>query len=130
MLSLYHNEGKGLFVDEAPRSEIGRDSLLTLGFGCFFFDYDLDGWPDILIANGHIDARYSARADQREIRHAAAPFSESGQRQFPGSDEEPGSGVLLRRGWDAARPTRISTMMGGWTMLMATNGGPAYLFRE
>src|SRR6266581_2328625 len=41
MLSLYHNEGKGLFVDEAPRSEIGRASLLTLGFGCFFFDYDL-----------------------------------------------------------------------------------------
>ena len=51
MLSLYHNEGRGLFVDEAPRSEIGRASLLTLGFGCFFFDYDLDGWPDIFIAN-------------------------------------------------------------------------------
>src|SRR5205807_1256889 len=56
MVSLYHNEGKGLFVDEAPRSEIGRASLLTLGFGCFFFDYDLDGWPDVFIANGHIDA--------------------------------------------------------------------------
>src|SRR6266566_695304 len=56
MVSLYHNEGKGLFVDEAPRSEIGRASLLTLGFGCFFFDYDLDGWPDVLVANGHIDA--------------------------------------------------------------------------
>src|SRR5207245_7316107 len=55
MISLYHNEGKGLFVDEAPRSEIGRASLLTLGFGCFFFDYDLDGWPDVLVANGHID---------------------------------------------------------------------------
>src|SRR4030088_1085614 len=55
MLSLYHNEGKGLFVDEAPRSEIGRASLLTLGFGCFFFDYDLDGCPDVFVANGHID---------------------------------------------------------------------------
>src|SRR6266436_4238850 len=43
MLSLYHNEGKGLFVDEAPQSAIGRATLLTLGFGCFFFDYDLDG---------------------------------------------------------------------------------------
>jgi hypothetical protein len=43
MISLYHNEGKGLFVDEAPRSDVGRASLLTLGFGCFFFDYDLDG---------------------------------------------------------------------------------------
>jgi len=37
MVSLYHNEGKGLFVDEAPQSAIGRATLLTLGFGCFFF---------------------------------------------------------------------------------------------
>lgn len=55
MLSLYHNEGKGLFVDEAPRSTVGRDSLLSLTFGAFFFDYDLDGYPDILTANGHIE---------------------------------------------------------------------------
>ena len=55
MMSLYHNEGKGLFVDEAPRSEVGRDSLLTLGFSCFFFDYDNDGWRHIFVANGHIE---------------------------------------------------------------------------
>src|SRR5208282_2711221 len=36
MASLYHNEGNGLFVDEAPRSEVGRSTLVTLGFGCFF----------------------------------------------------------------------------------------------
>ena len=47
MLGLYHNEGNGLFVDEAPRSAIGRASLLSLAFGVFFFDYDLDGRPDI-----------------------------------------------------------------------------------
>ncbi|MDZ4801215.1 MAG: VCBS repeat-containing protein, partial [Bryobacteraceae bacterium] len=55
MLGLYHNEGRGLFVDEAPRSPVGRASLLSLAFGVFFFDYDLDGYPDILVANGHID---------------------------------------------------------------------------
>jgi len=43
MISLYHNEGNGLFVDEAPRSDVGRATLVTLGFGCFFFDYDNDG---------------------------------------------------------------------------------------
>ncbi len=43
MLAFYHNERNGrLFVDEAPHSEVGRASaLLTLGFGCFFFDDDL-----------------------------------------------------------------------------------------
>jgi enediyne biosynthesis protein E4 len=55
MLSVFHNDGRGVFVDEAPRSEIGRTTLLTMGFGCFFFDYDLDGWLDIFVANGHID---------------------------------------------------------------------------
>ena len=45
MMALYHNEGNGLFIDDAPRSTIGRSSLLALTFGCFFFDYDLDGLP-------------------------------------------------------------------------------------
>src|SRR5881409_4428232 len=54
MMALYQNEGNGLFIDEAPKSTIGRASLLTLTFGCFFFDYDLDGLPDIFAANGHV----------------------------------------------------------------------------
>ena len=54
MMALYHNEGNGLFIDEGPRSAIGRSTLLTLTFGCFFFDFDLDGWPDIFAANGHV----------------------------------------------------------------------------
>jgi hypothetical protein len=59
MLGLYHNEGKGFFVDEAPSSTVGRSSLLSLTFGAFFFDYDLDGWDDILAANGHIEPEIS-----------------------------------------------------------------------
>jgi hypothetical protein len=54
MLSLYRNEGEGLFVDEAPSTSLGRDSLLTLTFGCFFFDADNDGALDIFAANGHV----------------------------------------------------------------------------
>jgi hypothetical protein len=55
MLNLYHNEGKGLFVDEAQTSTVGQASLLTLAFGCFFFDLDLDGRMDIFVANGHVE---------------------------------------------------------------------------
>jgi hypothetical protein len=55
MLGLYHNEGKagGLFIDEAPSSTVGQSTLLSLTFGLFFIDYDLDGWPDIFL-NGHV----------------------------------------------------------------------------
>jgi hypothetical protein len=54
MMALYTNEGKGLFIDDAPTTTIGKVSLLTLTFGTFFFDYDLDGRLDIFAANGHV----------------------------------------------------------------------------
>ncbi|HYL68143.1 MAG TPA: VCBS repeat-containing protein, partial [Candidatus Limnocylindria bacterium] len=71
MLALYHNEHNGLFVDEAPHSEIGHATLLTLGFGCFFFDYDLDGWPDIFVANGHIED--TIERVQPRVKYAEPP---------------------------------------------------------
>lgn len=70
MLGLYHNEGNGLFVDEAPRSTVGRSSLLSLTFGLFFFDYDLDGRPDLFTANGHIDeeiGRVQPKIDRKSV---------------------------------------------------------------
>ena len=54
MLSLYRNEGNGLFIDEAPTSSLGRESLLSLTFACFFVDADNDGLLDIFTANGHV----------------------------------------------------------------------------
>src|SRR5260370_6262159 len=82
MLSLYHKEGKGLCVEEAPQSAIGRATLLTLGFGCFFFDYDLDGWPDIFVANGHIDPEI--QKVQANVKYAMPPhlFRNVGKGKF------------------------------------------------
>ncbi len=55
MVGLYKNVGDGVFLDVAPASEVGRNSLLTLGWAAMFFDLDLDGWLDLLVANGHLD---------------------------------------------------------------------------
>ena len=41
-------------IDEAPRAAVGRASLLALAFGCFFFDYHLDGHLDLFAVNGHV----------------------------------------------------------------------------
>jgi len=71
MVSLYHNEGNGLFVDEAPQSEVGRATLVTLGFGCFFFDYDNDGWQDIFVADGHIEDQIERV--QKRVSYAEPP---------------------------------------------------------
>jgi len=53
-MTLYHNDASGLFTDETAASGIGPASARSLTFGTLFFDYDLDGLPDILAVNGHV----------------------------------------------------------------------------
>ena len=129
MLSLYHNEGSGLFVDEAPRSEIGRASLLTLGFGCFFFDYDLDGWPDVFVANGHIDP--DIQRVQANVKYAMPPhlFRNMGKGKFEEVTKSMGAAFAAPR---VARGAAYADIYndGRLDVLMATNGGPAVLFRN
>ncbi len=129
MLSLYHNEGKGLFVDEAPRSEVGRNSLLTLGFGCFFFDYDLDGWPDILIANGHIDG--DIQRVQPNVKYAMPPhiFRNLGKGNFQEVTRSLGAGFATPRVGRGAAYGDINND-GRLDLLFSTNGGPVYLFEN
>ncbi|WP_162472841.1 CRTAC1 family protein [Luteitalea pratensis] len=55
MLGLFVPQDAGVYVDTAPQSAIGRATRQTLGWGCFFFDVDLDGWQDLLVVNGQLD---------------------------------------------------------------------------
>lgn len=60
MTALYVSQGReGLYADEAIPEGIGPASRLQLKFGVFFFDYDLDGWLDLLSANGHLEEEIS-----------------------------------------------------------------------
>jgi hypothetical protein len=129
MISLYHNEGKGLFVDEAPRSDVGRASLLTLGFGCFFFDYDLDGWPDILVANGHIDP--DIQKVQVNVKFAEPPhlFRNLGKGKFAEVTKSAGAEFAAARvGRSAAYADVFND--GRLDVLLSTNGGAVHLFRN
>jgi enediyne biosynthesis protein E4 len=129
MLSLYHNEGTGLFVDEAPQSEIGRASLLTLGFGCFFFDYDLDGWPDVFVANGHIDP--DIQRVQANVKYAMPPhlFRNMSNGKFEEVTKSVGAAFQVPR---VARGAAYADIYndGRLDVLMATNGGSAVLFQN
>ncbi len=71
MLGLYTPVRPGVYADRAPASELGRVSRLTLGFGCFFFDADLDGLLDLLVVNGHIDDSLSKT--QGRVLYAESP---------------------------------------------------------
>jgi hypothetical protein len=60
-ITLYQRDAYGLFVDVSAASGLGPASVRHLGFGTFFFDYDLDGWQDVFVANGHIQEDASVR---------------------------------------------------------------------
>ena len=51
--TLYHNIGGSIYEDSTFPAGLGRHTQY-LGWGCGFFDFDNDGWPDILICNGHV----------------------------------------------------------------------------
>jgi enediyne biosynthesis protein E4 len=129
MVSLYHNERNGLFVDEAPQSEVGHATLLTLGFGCFFFDYDLDGWPDIYVADGHIED--AVERVQPRVRYAEPPhlFRNLGNGKFTDVTLSAGSTFASPRVARGAAYGDINND-GALDLLVATNAGPAFLFRN
>src|SRR5690348_887882 len=129
MLGLYHNEGNGLFVDEAPNSQIGHSSLLTLGFGCFFFDYDNDGWPDVFVANGHIQR--DIQMVQRQVHYAEPPllFHNLGGGKFADVTSQMGSSLSVPRGARGAAYGDVFNR-GKLDILVSTNSGPAALFRN
>jgi hypothetical protein len=129
MLGLYHNEGTGLFVDEAPLSTVGRASLLSLTFGVFFFDYDLDGHPDIFAANGHIEDQIGRVQPRIAYREAPLLFRNLGNHKF--------DNVSAQMGSDFSRPMVARGAAyadfdqdGDLDILVSTNNGPAYLFRN
>jgi hypothetical protein len=129
MISLYHNEGRGFFIDTAPVSDVGRQSLLTLAFGAFFFDFDLDGLLDIFVANGHVEN--DIQAVQQRVTYAQPPhlFRNLGGGRFRDLAKEVGPELgrpVVGRG--AAYGDIDSD--GDLDLLMTTNGGRAYLYRN
>jgi hypothetical protein len=118
-----------VFVDEAPASAVGRASLLTLTFGVFFFDYDLDGLLDLFAANGHIEEEIGRVQPRVSYKQPPLLFRNLGGGKF-----EP---VTAKLGTDLNRPIVARGAAygdydrdGDLDVLLTSNHGPAYLFRN
>jgi len=128
MLGLYHNEDGSRFVDVAPRSPVGRASLLSVTWGVFFFDYDLDGLLDIFAANGGTDESQGMDARARLSQPPILLRNRGG-----GAFENVASslGVAFNRpimGRGAAYLDADGD--GDLDVAIATLAGPAHLFRN
>jgi len=129
MLALYRNQGRNLFVDEAPRTPVGLSSQSSLTFGAFFFDYDLDGWPDILAANGHIDEDIGRAQPKIAFRQPPLLFRNTGMGKFENTtatQPEAFRRPIVARGAAYADFDRD----GDLDVLISTNHGPAFLYRN
>jgi enediyne biosynthesis protein E4 len=51
--TLYHSNGDGTFTDATTEAGLGLHTKY-LGWGTMFIDVDNDGWPDLLLVNGHV----------------------------------------------------------------------------
>ncbi len=128
MLGFYTPTKRGMYEDRAPHSELGRVSRRSLGFGCFFFDVDLDGMLDLLVVNGHID---DFRRVSRDVLYAQPPhlFLNRGQQGFVDVAGRVGAGFATPKVGRGAAFGDFDRD-GDMDVLITTNHGPAYLYRN
>ena len=129
-LSLYAQQGEGqVFLDIAGPSRLVQPTLPTLTFGLRFVDYDLDGYQDLVVANGHIEPRINAV--QQEVTYAQPPqlFWNDGKGRLVDVSEETG-GLFARSIVGRGLAVGDIDNDGDPDLLMTTNGGPVYLLRN
>jgi len=129
MIGLYREVKKGVYEDISTQSGVGLPSKNSLGFGCAFFDANLDGFLDLAVANGHIDD--TVRNIRGNVGYAQPPqlFLNDGKGSFHDVAPEAGAEFAqskVGRGVACGDFDRD----GDVDLLITTNNGPAYLYRN
>src|SRR5260221_396994 len=109
---LWHNRGDGTFEDVTQKAGLGEPTSKTMGIAVL--DYDNDGWPDLLFSN-------DTQPNKLYRNNGNGTFSEKG--------------VIAGAAFTAPRVGRgaayaDTTNVGRLDLLLSTNGGPVYLFRN
>ena len=90
--TLYRNNGDGTFTDATFAAGLGLHTKY-LGWGTMFFDFDNDGWPDLILANGHVYPevdKYHLGSSYQEPRIL---YHNNGNGTFTDISESAGAGI-------------------------------------
>jgi hypothetical protein len=127
--ALYRSDGSGLFTDESASSGLGPITNQSLTFGCFFMDYDLDGFLDIVAANGHVSDDIAVVQPNVKYAQPAGVYRNMGNRKFEDVSAKLGRALqkpVVGRGIAYADFDND----GDLDLIITSNNGPARLLRN
>ncbi|MGA3242407.1 MAG: CRTAC1 family protein [Bryobacteraceae bacterium] len=106
--SLYKNEDGSFFEDVSEMAGLGRNQLL--GWGIAFLDIDEDGWPDLVMANGHVYPEIDRSPVGETYRQKTLLYRNLGNGRFADITDSAGPGFTPRR---PSRGLAIGDLDGG-----------------
>ncbi|HLK19557.1 MAG TPA: CRTAC1 family protein [Bryobacteraceae bacterium] len=128
LYAVYQNAGDGSFNYVTKTSGMGRISMLHSGWGLRLFDYDNDGWKDVLVAQGHDLDTIELTNPQLHYREPLLLARNTGRGFVDVSAE---SGKIFHEAW-AARGLATGDIDndGRVDAVVSTNDGPAYVIHN
>jgi enediyne biosynthesis protein E4 len=128
MYPLYHNEGDGTFSYSTNSSGLGRMTMLNSGWGLRFFDYDNDGWKDLLVGQGHVLDTIELTQPNLQYRQTMLLARNTGKGFAEVTAQ---SGEPFRERWSSrGLATGDIDNDGNIDVVVATNNGALYVLRN
>ena len=90
--TLYHNNGDGTFDDKTFPAGFGLNTQY-LGWGVMFLDFDNDGWPDLLLVNGHVYPEVDSQHLGSNFREPRILYHNNGKGTFTDISAAAGPGI-------------------------------------
>ncbi len=128
--TLFRNTGRGLFEDVSTVSGLSLPQMDFLSFGCEFLDYDADGWPDLIVANGHVQVHIAEVSAATTYAERKQLFRNDGRGGFQEVSDPAAQGDLALP--TVARGLAVSDYDndGRLDVLVNNQNGPAQLFHN
>ena len=115
--TLYRNDGDGQFTDVTRGAGLGKH-MQYLGWGTMFFDFDNDGWPDLILVNGHVYPevdKFHLGSDYNESRLL---YHNNGDASFTDVTAEAGLGITTPA---ASRGMAVGDLWNDGQIAIVTN---------
>jgi enediyne biosynthesis protein E4 len=126
--ALYRNNGDGTFAYTSDSAGLGAMTFLHSGWGMRLFDYDNDGWKDLLVAQAHVMDTIELTHPQLHYREPMLLLRNTGQGFVDVSRE---SGSVFQEPW-ASRGMAIGDLDndGRLDAVVTENGGPVHILHN